>query len=120
MQDKLMQAIWDNAAKSGSLNIIMDLHSSNFPGCTTNTMDCAAMSGNVNIVHFLYNHTKQHCSTKAMDLACAYGYLKVVIFLNTYLIKYCDIDNSIKIAKLNGHHSIVSFLEKEKKIKIIN
>ncbi len=115
MQAQLLQAMWNNAAQFGLLDVIVDLHIHGFPGCTTSTMDIAAICGNVNIVHFLFHHKKQYCSTKAMNGACAYGHIKVVKFLYTHLLTHCNIDEAIRIAKLNGRTKIVSFLENETK-----
>lgn len=117
MQHRLVKAFWNNAAQSGLLNVLTDLHDSDFPGCTTDTMDYAAMAGHIHILHFLFIHRTERCSPKAMNWACMYGHIDVVKFLYIFLIDYCDVKEAIAIANLHCHKDIVFFLEQEYKTK---
>ncbi len=113
MQDRLLKAFWNSAAKGGLLTVLTDLHDSGFPGCTTDTMDYAAMAGHIHILYFLFIHREELCSTKAMNWACIYGRLEVVKFLYTFLLDYCNIEEATDIANLNGYQDIVFFLKQE-------
>lgn len=102
--------LWNEAAKNGRLDIIYNLHLSNYPGCTTDTMDYAALGGHIDIFHFLFIYRTEGCSEKAFYWALGSGQIEMIKTLYLFFPEKIDIQKCITIAKLYSRLDIVEYL----------
>ena len=82
MDSKLLNQVWEMAAKNGRLQILKKLHYNGVKYTAAAMMDLAAENGHLEIVKFLHENRKEGCTTRVMDCAAENGYLKIVKFLH--------------------------------------
>ncbi|OQR94491.1 hypothetical protein ACHHYP_01251 [Achlya hypogyna] len=78
------EAVWLQAARSGSLAVVRWLHEHSCHGATAAVMDVAAEAGALDVVRFLHRHREEGCTERAMRSAIASGEWRVVQFLCHY------------------------------------
>ena len=102
---------WNNAAKHGLLDVIYELHLSDSPGCTEETMDYAALGGHIDIFHFLFLYRTEGPSEKAFYWATISGQIEMIKTLYLFFPEKFDVQNCIKIAKFYNKLDIVASLK---------
>ncbi len=103
--------LWNEAVKNGRLDIIYDLHLTDFPGCTTETMDYAALGGHIDIFHFLFLYRTEGPSENAFYWATISGQIEMIKTLYLFFPEKFDVQNCIKIANFYNRLDMVDYLK---------
>ena len=96
------------AAAFGYLEIIKYLHENGFK-TKCNAMDCAAKYGHLDVLKYLHFNNIGICTTRAMDWAAENGYLDVVEFLHYNRSEGCTTD-AIDLAAKFKYLRVVEWL----------